>query len=112
VLAEPLDVLPVLYLVFVVESEEGLNAGVSRVPKLKGRPILARELFPRSHECQLRKVRPPTRRLHRVIAWCRRGPRSIRGVDHLDLRLLLSLVRRRVIKREVDHGWCRPLRRE
>jgi hypothetical protein len=31
---ESLDELPVLHLVLVIEGEEGLNAGVRRVPEL------------------------------------------------------------------------------
>jgi hypothetical protein len=36
VLAEPLNVLLVLHFVFIVEGEEGLGVGVSRIPELKG----------------------------------------------------------------------------
>jgi hypothetical protein len=36
VLAEPLDVLPVLYLVFVIKGKEGLGVGVSCIPELEG----------------------------------------------------------------------------
>jgi hypothetical protein len=32
VLVEPLDVLPVLHFVFIIEGEEGLSIGVSRIP--------------------------------------------------------------------------------
>jgi hypothetical protein len=38
VLAEPLDVLLVLHFVFIIEGEEGLGIGVSRIPELEGRP--------------------------------------------------------------------------
>jgi hypothetical protein len=51
VLAEPLDVLPMLHFVLIIEGEEGLDVGVSRIPELEGRPTLARELYLRSHEC-------------------------------------------------------------
>jgi hypothetical protein len=50
VLTEPLDVLLVLYFIFVIEGKEGLGVGVSRIPELEGRPTLARELLLRSHE--------------------------------------------------------------
>jgi hypothetical protein len=50
VLAEPLDVLLVLHFVFVVEGEEGLNVGVSRILELEGRSTPTWELFLRSHE--------------------------------------------------------------
>jgi hypothetical protein len=42
---ESLEVLLVLHLVLVVEDEEGLSAGVGRVPELEGRPALARKLL-------------------------------------------------------------------
>jgi hypothetical protein len=38
VLTEPFDVLLVLHFVFIVEGEEGLGIGVSRIPELEGRP--------------------------------------------------------------------------
>jgi hypothetical protein len=50
VLAEPLDVLPVLHFIFIIEGEEGLGVEVSRIPELKGRLTLARELLLRSHK--------------------------------------------------------------
>jgi hypothetical protein len=51
VLAEPLDVLPVLHFIFIVKGKEGLGVGVSRIPELEGRPTLARELLLCSHKC-------------------------------------------------------------
>jgi hypothetical protein len=35
-LAESLDVFPVLHFIPIVEGKEGLGVGVSRVPELKG----------------------------------------------------------------------------
>jgi hypothetical protein len=35
-LAEPLDVLLVLYFIFIIKGEEGLGVGVSRIPELEG----------------------------------------------------------------------------
>jgi hypothetical protein len=49
-LAEPLDVLPVLYFIFIVKGEEGLGVGVSRIPELEGRPTLAWPLLLHSHK--------------------------------------------------------------
>jgi hypothetical protein len=50
VLAEPLDVLPVLHFIFIIEGEEGIGVEVSRIPELEGRLTLARELLLRSHK--------------------------------------------------------------
>jgi hypothetical protein len=36
VLAEPLDILPVLYFIFVVEGKEGLGVRISCIPELEG----------------------------------------------------------------------------
>jgi hypothetical protein len=74
---EPLDILPVLHFIFIVEGEEGLGIGVSRIPELEGQPNLAWELLHRSHKRPLRKVRPPARRLHCVTVWRRESSRPI-----------------------------------
>jgi hypothetical protein len=66
VLVESLDVFLVLHIVFIIEGEEGLSVRVSRIPELEGRPTPARELSLHSHECQLYKVGPSTRRLRCV----------------------------------------------
>jgi hypothetical protein len=50
VLPETLDVLPMVHLVSVVERKDGLRARVGYVSKLKGRPLLARQLLLRRHE--------------------------------------------------------------
>jgi hypothetical protein len=77
VLVEPLDVLPILHLVLIVEDEEGLGVGIGHVLELEGRATLAREFLLSPHECQLREVGPPDGRLCHVIIWRRRGPRLI-----------------------------------
>jgi hypothetical protein len=59
VLAESLDVLPVLHLILVVEDEEGLGVGIGRVPELDGRETLAWEFLLRPHERQLCEVGHP-----------------------------------------------------
>jgi hypothetical protein len=102
----------VLHFIFIVEGEKGLGVRVSCIPELEGQATPARQLFLRSHERQLREVGPPARRLRCVTVWARRGLGSIRGVDHLSVRLLLPLVRWGVIEREVDHCRCRPLGQE
>jgi hypothetical protein len=50
VLVEPLDVLLVLHLIFIIESEEGLDIGVGHIPELEGRPTPAQELLLCSHK--------------------------------------------------------------
>jgi hypothetical protein len=67
VLTESLDELPVLHFILIVEGEEGLSAGVRRIPELEGRSTLARELLLRSYKCQPCVVGPPGRRLGQVI---------------------------------------------
>jgi hypothetical protein len=112
VLTEPLGVLLVLHLILVIEDEEGLSVGIRRVPELEGRATLAWELLLRPHERELYEVRPPGGHLCHVTIWRHRGPRLIRGVDHLDVRLLLPLIRWGIVRREVDHGRRRPLGRK
>jgi hypothetical protein len=104
VLTKSLDKLPVLHFILVVEGEEGLSARVRRVPELEGRSTLARELLLRLNKCQPCEVRPPSRRLDQVIPQRRRSIGPIRGIDRLDVRLLLPLVRRRVIDGKVDYS--------
>jgi hypothetical protein len=103
-LAETLDVLPVLHFILIIEGEEGLGVGVGRIPKLKGRPTPTRELLLRPHKRQLRKIRPLGGRLRHVVLWRYGSLGLIRGIDHLDVRLLLPLVRRRVVDGEIDHS--------
>jgi hypothetical protein len=111
VLTESLDEILVLHLVLIVEGKEGLNAGVRRVPKLQGQPTLARKLLLRPYKHQPYVVGPPGRCLGQVIPQCHKSIGPIRGIDRLDVRLLLPLVRRRVIDDKVDHGQGRPLGR-
>jgi hypothetical protein len=44
-LVESLDVLPVLHFILIIEDEEGLSVGISRIPELKDRPTLTWELL-------------------------------------------------------------------
>jgi hypothetical protein len=111
VLTESLDELLVLHFIFVVEGEEGLDARVRRVPELEARPTPARELLLRPYKRQPCGVRPPGRRFGQVIPQCRRSTGPIRGIGHLDVHLLLPLVRRRVVDGKVDHSRGRPLGR-
>jgi hypothetical protein len=104
VLTESLDELLVLHFVLVVEGEEGLGAGVRRVPELEGRPTPARELLLCPYKRQPCVVGPPGRRLGQVIPQRHRSIRPIRGTDHLDVRPLLPLVRRRVIESKVNYS--------
>jgi hypothetical protein len=50
VLVEPLDILPMLHFILIIEGEEGLSIGISCIPELEGRPTPARELLLCSHE--------------------------------------------------------------
>jgi hypothetical protein len=104
VLTESLNELLVLHFVLVVEGEEGLGARVRHVPELEGRPTLAWELLLRSYKRQPYIVGPLGRHLSQVIPQHRRITGPIRGIDHLDVRLLLPLVRRRVIDSKVDYS--------
>jgi hypothetical protein len=105
VLTESLDELLVLHFVLVIEGEEGFSARVRCVPKLEGRPTLARELLLRPYKCQPGVIGPPSRCLGQVIHRRRRSTGPIWGIDHLNVRLLLPLVRRRVIDGKVDYSW-------
>jgi hypothetical protein len=49
-LTEPLDVLPELHLILVVQDEEGLGVGVGRVPELEGKATLAWEFLLHPYE--------------------------------------------------------------
>jgi hypothetical protein len=108
-LAESLDVFPVLHFILIIEGEEGLAVGVSRVPELKGQPTPARELLLHPHKRQLCKIGPLGGRLRHVILWRYGSPGPIWGINHLDVRLSLPLVRRRVVDGEIDHSWSRLL---
>jgi hypothetical protein len=66
-LAESLDVFPVLHFIPIIEGEEGLGVGVSHILELKGRPTLARELLLRPHKRQLCKIGPLGGRLRHVV---------------------------------------------
>jgi hypothetical protein len=108
---ESLDELLVLHFVLVVEGEEGLSTGVRRVPELESRQTLARELLLCPYKRQPCVIRPPGRHLGQVIPWCRESAGPIWGIDHLDVCLLLPLVRRRVVDGKIDHSQNRPLGR-
>jgi hypothetical protein len=84
-LAESLDVLPVLHFILIVKGEEGLGVGVGRIPELKGRPTPTWELLLRPHKHQLREIRPLGGCLCYVVLWRYGSPGPIRGIDHLDV---------------------------
>jgi hypothetical protein len=109
VLTESLDELLVLHFVLVIKGEEGLVARVRHVLELEGRPTLARELLLHPYKRQPCVIGPPGRHLSQVIPRHYGSAESIWGIDHLNVRLLLPLVRTRVIDGKIDHSWNRPL---
>jgi hypothetical protein len=111
VLTESLDILSVLHFILVIKGEEGLGVGVRRIPELEGRSTPAWELLLRPCKHQPREIGPPCRCLGHVIPRRYGSPKPIRGIDHLDVRLLLPLVGRRVIDGEINHSRSRPLGR-